>query len=211
MLMEDVTYAPYWTINQLLEKDRRTVIIYRDIGVDGIHALPDANLGGEMHDVVHTAESAAYQVRVADISLEKLDLIIERIGSTLPAMNLLDKVVDDTQLVSALKQSTGEMTADKTGPARDQYRLRHILSFGSALAADELGKAAYLPVGCLVLTQEGQVVFLEQPEKLVPFDLFELFVVLAKIEAAKFRLLPCPSGRREGRPPRFSAQRRISS
>jgi hypothetical protein len=136
-----------------------------------------------MDDLVHAAKGAAYQVCIADITFEELDFLIERFGRPLPAMDLVDQVVENAQPVSALKQSTGEMAADKAGPARDQYRPRHVLSFGSALAADEFGEAACFSICRLVLNEKSKIVLLEQSEKLVPFDLFELFIVLAEIES----------------------------
>ena len=88
-------------VDKLLEQHCRAVIIDRNIAVDRVHALADADLGGQMHDLVDAFERLEERGLVADIADDDLGIGIKAVRARTRAVHLLDHAVENAHLVPA--------------------------------------------------------------------------------------------------------------
>ena len=83
MLIEDATTTRCTGLSmKLLKQHGRSVVVNRDVAIDGVHALTDTNLGGEVDNFVYACQRAADRVAVTDIRLDEFYLSIEPVAST---------------------------------------------------------------------------------------------------------------------------------
>ena len=114
-------HALHRPVDQLLEQDRGAAVVDGDVAVHGVHALADADLGGEVDHLVHAGEGAAHQRFVAHVADHQFHVGIELVRPAAPAMDLLDQAVEDAHVVAFGEQGAGDVAADEAGAAGDQY------------------------------------------------------------------------------------------
>ncbi len=105
MLIEDATTTRLTLlVDQLLEEARRAEIVDRDVALDGVHALADADLRREVHDLVDILEGAFKRRFVPDVADDQFGIRRE-VGRRLAAgMHLIDEAVEDPDPVALLEQ-----------------------------------------------------------------------------------------------------------
>ena len=110
-------------VDQLLEQHRRAVVVDRDVAVDRVHALADADLGGEVDDRVDPFQRLQDGGLVADVAGDELDLRSAGRPGVFGPVDLLDQAVEHPHLMAALKQRTRHIAADEARPAGDENPL----------------------------------------------------------------------------------------
>ncbi len=101
------------------------MVVHRDVAVYGVHALADADLGGEVNDEVHVLQRRRDSVEVADVGADELHLAENRVAWSTPGMDLLDQAVEDANPVAPREQRPRDMAADESRAARDQHPFLH--------------------------------------------------------------------------------------
>ena len=66
--------APHRLRDQRLQEDGGAAVVHVDIAVDGIHALPDPDLGGQVDHPVDAVERRVHRRPVADVADPDVDL-----------------------------------------------------------------------------------------------------------------------------------------
>jgi hypothetical protein len=64
-------------IDELLEQHRRAEVVHRHVAVDRVHALADADFGGEVDNLVDPRQCAPHRDFVAHVAADELHLGIE--------------------------------------------------------------------------------------------------------------------------------------
>ena len=143
MLIEEATTTRlHRVVDQLLEQHRGAVIVDGDVAVDRIHALADADLGGEVDDLGDALQRAQHRGLVAHVADDHVDLRVEVVGLRLVAVDLLDQAVEHADAMAALQAGPRDVTPDEAGAAGDEDRLCHAVSPGrfDQAASGELDK-----------------------------------------------------------------------
>ncbi len=91
--------------------------------VDGVHALADADLRGEMHNGVHALQRAGDGRLVSNVTLDEVDVAVDEIGLRPVDVNLLDEAVEDPDPIVSPKQLRREVAPDEAGTSGNQNGL----------------------------------------------------------------------------------------
>ena len=128
-------------VDQLLEQHRRAVVVDRDVAVDRVHALADADLGGEVDDLRRRPCSAlrtAVSSRMSPTTNSTSAVEVVRASAAL--VDLLDQAVEHADPVAALEQRARHVAADEAGAAGDEDRLCQRLVSGRFNGRDRVAR-----------------------------------------------------------------------
>jgi hypothetical protein len=103
------------------EEDRGAEIVDTDIAIDLVHALANANLCGEMHNLINALHSGSHGLRITDVSVDDLDRTENGVRWGRAAVDLLDETIEHANLIAFRQQCPAKMTANEPSTAGDQH------------------------------------------------------------------------------------------
>ena len=104
------------------------MVIHRDIAIDGIHALANADLGRKVHHAVDALQRPGNRCAIADITDLQFRVGIEPFPCGLPTMDLLDQAIQDADPMSVGEQRAGEVASDETRAASNENTFRQLVA-----------------------------------------------------------------------------------
>jgi hypothetical protein len=107
-------------VEQRLEQHRRAQGVDARVLGDLVHALADADAGGEVHDLVHPLERLAQALGVAHVTDDELGVGGQVAGSSGSSVDLRVQAVEHPDLVAPLEQRRRDVGADEAGSTGDQ-------------------------------------------------------------------------------------------
>ena len=100
-------------------------VVHADVARDRVHALPDADLGGEVDDRIDAAQRAAHGIEVADVALDELGAFAQDVGAGGAGVHLLDERVEQDDSLAPAQERTGHVSTDEACATGNEYPARH--------------------------------------------------------------------------------------
>ena len=129
-MLEATTRRPNGTalgaFDHRFEQNRRTPGIDVSVVGDLVHALPDADPGGEMNDSIDSDERTLHNPWRADVADDQFDSLIQIGGG--PAFSPVDlhvEIVERANLIALAEQQCRAMRGDKAGTSGNQNGFGH--------------------------------------------------------------------------------------
>ncbi len=121
-----LNWTPLGAFDHRFEQNRRTPGIDISVVGDLIHALPDADSGGEMNNNVDSAERTLHDSWRADVADDQFDSLIQIGGrSAFSPMDLHVEIVERANLIALAEQQCRAMRGDKAGTSGNQNGFGH--------------------------------------------------------------------------------------
>ena len=78
---------------------------------------------------------SCHDIAISDIADDQLGLLGKSFRPAALAMHLLDKIIENSNMVTAAEQLAGHRSSDEAGAAGDQYRLAQLLALSAPVAS----------------------------------------------------------------------------